>query len=564
MRIAIVKSLLLTGAFPLLASWACAQGVDWTTAVNNATEAPGGDPGALFISYNQPSINDAGIMVFRARSRVGTGDPLTSGIYRLDLFGGSVEKLAIRGDVVPDPNNTVVMGSLATFNEFPSTPRIDPGSMLTASRAQHLPVWTFLLDGLETRIGTAGLFAFDALPAPPVTGASLLGAAVEPDGVTLTFPWYSVPGTVLGTRFDQFPGSPAISDGRFVIYKGNYTDLTDGLGRTGIYFRDVVTTNPVPFTGLIASSDMVIPNQPPGGSVQFGSTAPPSAANGWVYFTGLDIEEAPTLGGIYRAPIAPTPPLQVVAGIGEQVPGEPPGAVFRTFGEALSVSSDGSRVLFWAAWGNETFPRLLICPEDGNPEVIAFCLEQHPAGLLVDIPVNQGFFVHDAISGVTWPVARTQREGLENFLFWNFSGRVPGTGDAGDEELARWRSSATAALSTFQAGPALIALKAERDGTSGIYLREGLGFQLPLRTVAEVDTTLGQALDPEAPVDSLVSEVGIERDGFRNNRLAINAAMLFEDPLDPEESIGWAGIYHSLLNIELIFQDGFEDPPATP
>lgn len=156
------------------------------------------------------------------------------------------------------------------------------------------------------------------------------------------------------------------------------------------------------------------------------------------------------------------------------------------------------------------------------------------------------------------------REGLENFLFWNFSGRVPGTGDAGDEELARWRSSATAALSTFQDGPALIALKAERDGTSGIYLREGLGFQLPLRTVAEVDTTPGQALDPEAPVDSLVSEVGIERDGFRNNRLAINAAMLFEDPLDPEESIGWAGIYHTVLNIELIFQDGFEDPPATP
>lgn len=555
---------------PALAAIACggsamlatAQSPAWNTAVNNASEAPGGEPGARFISYNQPALNDDGIMVFRARSRVSTGNPLTSGIYRLDLFGGPIEKLAIRGDVVPDPNNTVVSGSLATFNDFPSTPRIDPGSGLIASRGQHDPAWTYLVDGAETRVGTAGIFAFQGTTG--VTGASLLGAAVELDGVTLTFPWFSVPGTVLGTRFDQFPGSPALSDGRYIIYKGNYTDLDDGIGRTGIYYRDVVAGDPQPFTGLIANSDTIIPNQPMGGIVEFGSTAPPSAANGWVYFTGLDIEEAPTLGGIYRTPIAPTPELQVVAGVGEQVPGEPPGYTFVTFGEALSVSSDGNRLLFWGAWGSETFEKLLLCPEDGRPAVIAFCNEQHPDGFLIDVPVNQGFFVFDAPTDRLYRIARTGEEGIEDFVFHNFSGRVPGTGDSeDDEELARWRSGATGGLSSAAGAPSLAAIKAARNGTSGIYLREGLAFQLPLRTIAEVDTTSGTALDPDAPAGSVVSEVGVERDGFRNDRLAINAAMLFEDPLDPEESIGWAGIYFADLATDLIFQDGFEDPVTT-
>jgi hypothetical protein len=464
---------------------------------------------------------------------------------------------------VPEPNNTDVNGVLATFNEFPSTPRIDPNSTLAASRGQHLPAWSYLLaDGSETRVGTAGIFAWSDSGEPGRTGASQLGAAVEADQITLTFPWFSVPGTVFGTRFDQFPGSPALSDGRYIVYKGNYTDLIDGLGRTGIYFRDVVSGAPEPFTGLIASSNFVIPNQPSGGTVLFGSTAPPSAANGWVFFTGLDIEEAPTLGGIYRAPISPTPTLQVIAGIGEQVPGEPAGAVFNTFGEGLSVSSDGARVMFWGAWGSETFEKLLLCPTDGRPEIIAFCLEQHPTGFVIEVPVNQGFFVHDVASGTTYPIARTLREGVTDFLFHNFSGRIPETGDAGDEELARWRSSATGALSTSANGPSMAAFKASRNGTTGIYLREGLSFQLPLRSIAEVDVTVGTDIDPAAPVDSLVSEVAIERDGFRNDRLAISVGMLFEDPLNPEESEGWAGIYHAVQFIDLVFQDGFEGDPA--
>lgn len=555
----ITRFLLGAGIF---LSAAIAQPVDWNTAVNDNDEAPDGRAGSTFFSYNQPSLNDGGIIVFRARSRAGTGSFVTSGIYRLDLFTGEVERLDVRGDIVPDPNNTLVQGSLATFNDFPSTPRIDPNGTLAASRGQHDPVWTYLIEGAETRAGTAGVYVYSQ-DSPPLTGASLLGAVTEPDGVTLTFPWFSVPETILGTRFDIFPGAPAVSD-PFIIYKGNYTDLDDGLGRTGIYFRNVRQVSPMPFTGMVASSETIIPNQPAGGQVTFGSTAPPSAADGWVFFVGFDIEEAPTLGGIYRAPIAPTPELDVIAGVGDQVPGEPPGTTFRAFGEGLSVTSDAARLAFWGTWGAETFEKLLECPVDGNPDLVAFCNEQHPDGLLVEVPVNQGFFVHDVAAGRTWQVARTGEDGLEDMLFWVFSGRPPGVGDSVDaEELARWRSSAFGALYSGAGQPSLFAFKSERDGTSGIYVREGLGFQLPLRSAAEVGTTLGQTLDPEAPDNSFVSEVGIERDGFRNNRLGINAAMLFEDPINPEESIGFAGMYYGDVFADLIFQDGFEDPVTT-
>ena len=536
-----------------------AEGLPWNTTANNADPAPGGAPGATFRSYNQPAINDAGLIVFRARSGTGTGAQ-TDGVYARDLSApGPLLKLLARDDAVPDPNNILYNNLPAAYLEFPSTPRIDAGSSLIATRGQHQPVWSFLLGGLETRVGTSGIYAFPGGTA--VTGASLLGDVVEPDQVTLTFPWFSVPGALVGTRFDQFPGSPAVVNNRYIVYKGNYTDLLDGLGRTGIYFRDVVASSPIPYTGVIANSNMLIPNQPMGSTVKFGSTAPPSAANGWVYFTGLDVEEAPTLGGIYRAPIASMPTLQTMVGIGDQVPGEAPGAVFSSFGEALSVSSDGDQFSFWASWGTETFPKLLLCPTDGNPDIIAYCNQQHPTGLLVNIPVNQGIFVHVASSGQTRQIARTLREGINDFLFWNFSGRPPGVGGGTEPgtELARWRSSAFSTLAARPMSPIQVVFKAERNATQGLYLREGFGTQMPLRTVAEVGTTVGTDVDPLAPAGSLVSAVGVERDAFRNGRLAITASMLYVDPVDPDITVGWAGIYTAQVAIDSVFRDGFGD-----
>lgn len=536
----------------------------WQTIVNNGDAAPGGT--TRFRSYNQPSINDSGLVVFRARSSSGMGGMQIDGVYvRSAAPGAPILKLAARDDTVPDPNNTFYTGLPAAFTEFPSIPRIDATSNLAATRGAHPPVWTYTVDDVETRIGTAGIYAFTN--AVSTTGASLLGAATAPDGSTLTFPQFSVPGAPTGTRFDQFPGSPAVTSGRYIAFKGNYTDPSDGLSRTGVYYRDVVSGDRPRYTKLIADSNRIIPNQPDATAVKFGSTAPPSAASGYVYFTGLDNEDDPQLGGIYRAhipypdapPIGLPPPLDVMVGIGDHVPGEPIDDAFGSFGEALSLTDDGRHVAFWAWWGKETFPRTLECPTDGNADLIAYCNELYPDGLVVGIPVHQGIFVHDAVSGTTTRVTTTGQDGIEDYLFWVFSGRPPGSGGSEEppEELARWRSSAFVAIAGLGNRDHPVAFKARRAGTEGIYLRESPMYQDDLITIAEVGTTAGQSVDPLAPAGSLVSTVGIERDGFRKGYLAVALGMLYVDPLDPEITSSWGGIYVTLPT-ELVFRDTFE------
>jgi hypothetical protein len=525
-----------------LAATASGQSLpSWQAIVNNGDTAPGST--TTFRSYNQPSINGNGLVIFRARSSSGAGGAQIDGVYIRDAAAGTpIAKLAARDDSVPDPNNTFYTGLPAAFTEFPSIPRID---------------------ATETRVGTAGIYVFPN--GVPTTGASLLGAVTEPDQITLTFPQFSVPGAPLGTRFDQFPGSPAVTSGRFIAFKGNYTDPSDGQGRTGVYYRDVTSGGPPPHVGLIANSNTTIPNQPANTAVRFDSTAPPSAASGYVYFTGLDNEDAPKLGGIYRAriPVGPptafSPPLEVMVRIGDQVPGEPAGDTFRSFGEALSVTDDGRHVAFWAWWGTDTFPRTLMCPADGNPDLIAYCNEQYPNGLVVHIPVHQGVFVHDAVSGTTTRITTTGDDGMEDYLFWVFSGRPPGSGGSEEppEELARWRSSAFAAIADLGNRDHPVAFKARRAGTEGIYLREGPMYQKALTTVAEVGTTAGQSVDPLAPAGSLISTVGLERDGFRKGHLAVALGMLYVDPVDPEITSSWGGIYVTLPT-DLIFRDSFE------
>ncbi len=548
--VAVAAGILLAGAAP--DGWA--QPLTWSTIVNNGDTVPGTEAAPmLFNSYNQPSLNDNKLVVFRARGKAGTGggQPV-HGIYQRDMASaGPIVMVTARGETVPAPNNTYYNGALAIFDEFPSTPRIDFASPLMATRGQSQPVWTYqLLDTsveppvlTDTRVGTSGIYANPG--GALQTGASLLGAAVNLDQTTLTFPWFSVPGAPPGTRFDQFPGSPAVSDGRYIAFKGNYFDSSDALGKTGVYYRDVL---PVAFPAappsiqVVANSNTIIPNQPAGGTVKFGSTAPPSTANGYMVFTGLDIEEAPTLGGIYRARLQPSPPLQKLAGIGDPVPGEPAGATFTFFGEGLSISRDGRYVSFWGAWGAETTPKTLYCLSDGEQDVIAYCNEQYPDGYVVNIPVHQGIFVHDAQRKLTYAVAKTGQDGLTDFLYWVFSGRPPGTG-GGDEptlEPPRWRSSAFAALSAVPGSAVMTAFKGTKSGFDGIYVRKGLSAYVPLVTVVETLNSTGQTIDPEAPANSIVTAVGIERDGFRNGNLAVSVAMLYEDPLT---SVGWAGLY---------------------
>ena len=279
-----------------------------------------------------------------------------------------------------------------------------------ATRGQSKPVWEYVLpDGSDTRVGTSGVYAANL--GKRVSALTQLGPVPGYD-------YFSVPGAPAATKFDQFPGSPAVANRNTVVFKGNYTD---GVSKTGIFFRGFdfynLTKGKVQ---VIASSNTLIPGQT---SVRFGSTAPPSASPIDAVFLGLDNEAAPTMGGIYRAPLASNPKLQPLVTIGSPVPGELSGTKFNRLGEALSY--DGRFVAFWGAWGDATYTVTLKCAEDGQKEVIAFCVAKYPEGLPMAVPTNQGFFVYDALSRVTYAVAKTGAV-YKDFLYWTFSGRPPG------------------------------------------------------------------------------------------------------------------------------------------
>ena len=515
----------------------------WQKVVNNLDFVPGTDL-KPFNSYNQPSVNASGLIVFRARSK---GPEVMSGIYQRDMQagGGGVQKIADRNTTVPAPNNTLYApdDTLAKFNEFPSIPRISITTRTIATRGNSQPVWTYQLDGADTKAGTTGIFLNPG--GNFISGVGLLGAVPPPagpvDGVNY-FPYMQVPGAAVGTKFDVFPGSPAVAAGDVIVFKANYTE--GNVGKTGVFYRDPVGGLGKTPTQLIANTSTVIPNLPEGVTgVKFGSTAPPSAAGNKAVFAGFDNEETPTYGGLYLAPLTPGPTLQKLVGIGDAVPGEVE-ATFNKFGEGLSF--DGRYVSFWGAWGNETKTLWLDCPADGNADLLAYCAEFVGDNFPVQVPVNQGIFVVDTTNGVVSRIARTG-ENFSDFLFWTFSGKPPGVGgseEEGDGEVPRWRSSAFTAVSQGLKGEYLVAFKS-RTGTldpvektyinpvDGIYVGNGNQVDAMLDT-----NTLGQSLDPAAPVGSKISALGMERESFRGSWFALTATML-----EPVSSESQAGIY---------------------
>ena len=540
---------------------------DWATVVNNYDAMPGDPAGRSFNSYNQPSVNMNGLVVIRARSRGGSGGQPAHGIYTRDMSRGDVPTSSIvrildRTTLVPQPNN---LGT--TFVETPSFPRIDMWSDTIATRGNHQPVWTYGSEGDETRVGTTGIYTnpFGDL----ITGASKLGAV--PD-----FGFFAVPGLDPPTLFDVFPGAPSVTNGATIVFKGNFT--VGDIGKTGVFYRDLVDelinsgpgggTNPVV---LIANNtDTLIP----GTDQLFGSTSPPSAANGQVVFSGFDNEDAPTLGGIYLAPLAETPELTTLVSIGQRVPGESATSTFTNLGEGNAF--DGRDVGFWGAWGDETRTVRLYCQTEGNKDRIAYCnqelvcedtgeklgapnIECDDTGCYQDkeVPVNQGIFVHDIKTHTTRIVAKTGAP-YDDFLFWNFSGKTPCVGSGHSEEgaeddgePARWRSSAFVAVSgpgatytvAFKARTGKLVDGVYTDPVDGIYLGSGPGQGRAIMTV--LDTTMnGQVLDPEAPAGSTITELGIEREGLRGNWLAVTATMGVEGGTEEE---GLAGVYLTRL-----------------
>jgi len=530
---AMVRSLIsgLVGGAALAspAAWAQAAPPVWSTVVNIADTMPG--TASPFNSFNQPSVNAAGLVVMRARGKgsQGGGEPMR-GIYarQMGAVPGDVAVVFDVATVVPGPNNTETNGQPTTFTEFPAFARVGISDDMIATRGQSNPLWVYTLpDGTETRVGTSGVYARRAGDALSVAGQ--FGAVPDLD-------YYAVPGAPAGVRFDQFPGAPAVASRGRVAFKGNWTD---GTSKTGVFVRVASPRQPKAPTMLIASSDMLIPGQPAGG-VHFGSTAPPSAAQQSLVFLGVDNEDAPTLGGIYAAPLANQPTLTPLVQIGEAVPDEPAGAHFTRLGEALSY--DGRFVGFWGSWGTETRSLVLTCPTDGQADLIAYCLETYPDGYSVEVPVHQGFFVHDSSTGQTRTLVKTG-DTFQDFLYWTFSGRPPGVGsaEAEDPEPPRWRSAAfTAVYRAGLAGRAQAAFKGRRVGepvVDGLYLGTVGGLRTQLTTLAETGS-LGSILDPMAPAGASIISLGIERDGLRNGWLAITAGML-----DEATGESWAGVY---------------------
>ena len=549
--------LLVVGASALASA---APPFDWQVVVNNGETVPG--DARKFNSYNQPSLNMDRLVVFRGRSKGGKGGEPAHGVFTRDMAQGTpLVTVFDRKTLVPQPNNLE-----STFIEPPSIPRIDMRSNTIATRGNHQPTWKYLLpDGTETRVGTTGLYTNPF--GPLILGASNMGGA--PD-----LGFFAVPGHP-GLKFDVFPGAPAVTLGATLVFKGNYTvpdpdNPGATLGKTGVYFRHLRNAA-IPQTGgdpigpaggdrpvlPIADTDTRIP----GTTTRFGSTAPPSAAGIFAVLAGFDNEANPTKGGIYLAPLLwANPPLVPMVRIGGQVPGEDKGVGFNKLGEG--VSFDGRFIAFWGAWGTEVTSLVLQCPTDGNKDLLAYCRETYPNGFATTVPVHQGIFVHDILTGTTRAVAKSP-DHFDDFVFWNFSGRVPGVGESDETgEAARWRSASFVAVSGLVDGSLTdrtfhAAFKARKgqvvDGAyvgpvDGLYLRKGPGNDREIATLVETGMD-GSLIDPAA-VDPLtlehlpVTAMGIERDGFRGNALAITVSM-------GTEEAGWAGIYLTVAPDEM-------------
>jgi hypothetical protein len=567
---------------------------DWTTVVNNTYRMPSSTKN--FNSYNQPSVNLRGLVVIRARSRGGEGsgggggggaNQPVHGIYTRDMgvAGSAIVKILDRKTEVPQPNNAHYPPTnplLTTFIETPSFPRIDMDSDTVATRGNHQPVWVYALpDGSETRAGTTGIYTnpFGDL----VTGASKLGVAPGLE-------FFAVPGVEPPTMFDVFPGSPAVTGGSTIVFKGNYT--VEGAGKTGVFYRTLAQepivlldgTELAPAGGmsdvvLIANNtDTIIPGTVP--PVIFGSTSPPSAANGSVIFAGFDNEEKPTLGGIYLAPLEERPTLTPLVSIGQKVPDEFGNKAFNNLGEGGAF--DGRYVGFWGAWGNGKRTVRLYCPTEGNKDRIAYCNQNlvcqdgtiekdlnstcDETGCWQEkkVPVRQGIFLHDTVKGTTRTVAKTSARFAE-FVFWNYSGKVPcmsagGHGEEGaedDGEPARWRSSAFVAVSGERTAFKAVAGGGVKGGCGSCHTGEigpvppspfhgrRIGIYLNLKPGQDIMSVLdtrtdGQMVDPEAPAGLKVTEVGLEREGLRGDWLAVSAKM---GVAGGTEEDGMAGVY---------------------
>ena len=515
--VAIVTAALLTPA-PTGASQPSGPALTWSTVVDSSDPIPGVPGYVRFNSFNQPSVNADGVVVFRARSR---GPQPVHGIYLRDMALGTDPSMVMdRSTAVPQPNNEGML-----FTEFPSFPRIDLSSTAVVSRGQSPPLWRYILaDGSESVIGTSGIYT---------TAGGSLQTGMSTVGPLPGFAEFAVPDLTPAARFEVFPSAPAITDGTLLVFKGNYTE--GGVKKTGAYFRDLAAPD-APAIRLAATGTPI-----PGSrrrSAMIGEVGPPSAAARSAVFVAWDDEQQPTAGGIYLTPLVAAPKPRTLVSIGSQVPGEAKGVTFRQLGDGLAF--DGRYVAFWGSWGSDTRDVTLSCPDEGNAVRLAYCLE-HDDGAVRAVPVHQGVFVYDTRTERSTRVASTGADILD-FQYWGYSGHPPTAGEGGEEghEPPAWRSSTFVAVSASPLGFQVAYKGATPSGADRLYLASGPGRSRAPLALLETGTTPASTFDPAAPEGSVVTSIGIEREGFRNGWLAVTASMSAPTTTSDE---GTAGVY---------------------
>jgi hypothetical protein len=587
-------------AMPAAAAGPADLDLDWQVVTDNTREIPG-FTGRTLNSYNDPSVNSSGLVVFRARSTGKQGGPIR-GIFARNMGEGlPMDIVYLAQSEVPWPNNASYNGVDGRFNEFPSFARVDAGSPTIVTRGQSQPTWIYAVDGKEARVGTSGIYV--QYRGQQLTAMTQLGAVPG-------FEYFSVPGADPYTRFEQFPGAPSVMDRDTIAFKGNFS--IGDTGYTGVYFRNFRKNGGMAPVTLVASS---LTTNIPETDTPFGSTAPPSATDGYMVFVGLDNEESPSMGGIYRASLKRPTALEPLVTIGTQVPGEEKGVGFTRFGESLALGDQARFVAFWGAWGEESVTRVVTCPAEGNKDRRAYCKEVcAPSGSCeLLLPEHEGIFVYDSKTRRVEPVAKVGEDGVQTFLYCKFSGRAPGAssgcgggngqgegqGGAGqgqggpggsgqgqggegegggggndfdteeDGELARWRCGAYAALASRGSAWYQVAYKAvDEGGNTGLFLWDsrpdrrskhrddgdrGRGKRASHKdSGAELLLQTGMpatVLDPAA-AGMEITGIGIERDSFRKGWMAVMVTMAAPLPGvmaaqegGSEEAEGNAGIY---------------------
>ena len=574
----------------------------WKTVVNNAVPIPDvqGFHGKNFSSYNAPSVNKGGFVVFRARST--GGDNPSTGIFVRDMLdsSGSIIRQAGRRTTVPQPNNLNT-----TFIEFPSFPRLAQTAYYIAARGNHDPVLEYKLEGAAaavgvgdddeeetTRAGNTGLYfnlvakddtistTLDDTSPNFLTGMAKLGNVPG-------YEVYQVPGLDLeydGTVFDVFPGSPAIQDDGTIAFKGNYA--IGNISQTGVFHRKLVQEEGGGDSQIYvaANSQTTIPD--PIDACQtatFGSTSPPSIANSKLVFLGLDIEEDPKCGGLYAVDVVPShyAPLKTIVNFETFVPGEEGGTTFTRFGEGISF--DGSAVAFWGSWGDEFETISLCCPVYGNKDRRNYCLyndtntvrdnQTAPAGCTSGryqnktIPVSQGIFVYNEEDSSLSAIAKGNTKNGMNFVFWSYSGKPPEAGPTDDHghrrteesteteteaaEPPRWRSSSSLALAQYNS----IAYKMKDQDDVGIYHWSG-GEVDSGNVIVQTGQNCTKVDDGGVDSNLLMESMALERDSFRGSRLVVSVACSLpvtdddgddDDHIDEDDEGDWGGIYMTCI-----------------